>query len=45
VTAIEFGAFMGCDNLRYVVATGDQITTLGDSLFGEGGGNKLIYKK
>ena len=34
VTAIEYGAFMGCDNLRYVLATGDKITTLGDNLFG-----------
>ena len=32
----EFGAFMGCDNLRYVLATGNKITTLGDNLFGEG---------
>lgn len=45
VTAIEYGAFMGCDNLRHVQATGDKITTLGDNLFGEGGQNKLIYKK
>ena len=44
VTAIEFGAFMGCDNLRHVVATGDKITTLGDNLFGDGVENKLIYK-
>lgn len=43
VTAIEYGAFMGCDNLRHVVATGNKITTLGDHLFGEGD-NKLIYK-
>ncbi|WP_303033504.1 leucine-rich repeat domain-containing protein, partial [Bacteroides acidifaciens] len=45
VTAIEFGAFMGCDNLRYVLATGDKITTLGDSLFGDGVPSKLVYKK
>ena len=45
VTAIEFGAFMGCDNLRYVLATGDKITTLGDNLFGEGVPSKLVYKK
>ena len=44
VTAIEFGAFMGCDNLRHVVATGNKITTLGDNLFGDGVENKLIYK-
>lgn len=45
VTAIEFGAFMGCDNLRHVLATGNQITTLGDNLFGDGVPSKLIYKK
>lgn len=45
VTAIEFGAFMGCDNLRHVLATGDKITTLGDSLFGDGVPSKLVYKK
>lgn len=45
VTAIEFGAFMGCDNLRYVLATGNKITTLGDNLSGEGVPSKLVYKK
>ena len=45
VTAIEYGAFMGCDNLRHVVASGNKITTLGDNLFGEGVQSKLIYKK
>lgn len=45
VTAIEFGAFMGCDNLRHVLATGDKITTLGDNLFGDGAPSKLVYKK
>lgn len=45
VTAIEFGAFMGCDNLRYVQATGQKISTLGDQLFGDGVPSKLIYKK
>lgn len=44
VTAIEYGAFMGCDNLRYVVAKGNKITTLGDNLFG-GAADKLIYKR
>ncbi len=44
VTAIEFGVFMGCDNLRHVVSTGNKITTLGDNLFGDGVENKLIYK-
>lgn len=43
LTAIEFGAFIGCDNLRRVIATGNEITTLGDKLFGEEG-NKLIYE-
>ena len=43
VTAIEYGAFMGCDNLRHVLATGDKITTLGDNLFGNGK-DKLIYR-
>ncbi|AVM51562.1 leucine rich repeat (LRR) protein [Bacteroides zoogleoformans] len=43
VTAIEYGAFMGCNNLRYVLATGNKISTLGDNLFGEGK-SKLIYK-
>ena len=36
--------FMGCDNLRYVLATGNKITTLGDNLFGESQG-KIIYKE
>lgn len=45
VTAIEFGAFMGCDNLRYVRCLGNRITTLGDLLFGEDVPSKLIYKK
>lgn len=44
VTAIEYGAFIGCENLRHVAATGNQITTLGDNLFGEEE-NKLIYTK
>lgn len=35
---------MGCDNLRYVLATGDKITTLGDNLFGNGK-DKLTYRK
>ena len=43
LTAIEFGAFIGCDNLLQVVATGNQITTLGDELFGEEE-SKLIYR-
>lgn len=43
VTAIEFGAFIGCDNLRYVLARGNKITTLGEQLFGDSP-SKLIYK-
>lgn len=43
VTAIEYGAFMGCNNLRHIVATGNKITTLGDNLFGDDE-SKLIYK-
>ena len=39
--AIEYGAFMGCDNLRYAVATGHKITTLGDRIFDK---TQLIYK-
>lgn len=44
VTAIEYGAFMGCDNLRRVVAKGKQITTLGDDLFGKTP-SKLVYER
>ena len=44
VTAIEYGAFMGCDNLRYVLATGNKITKLGDNILGESKG-KIIYKE
>lgn len=43
VTAIEFGAFMGCDNLKSVVVTGNNLTTLGEQLFGESKG-KLVYE-
>lgn len=44
VTAIEFGAFMGCDQLRRVLAKGNKITTLGDDLFGNGVASRLVYK-
>lgn len=44
VTAIEYGAFMGCDNLRRVVVKGKQITTLGDDLFGKAP-SKLVYER
>lgn len=44
VTAIEYGAFIGCDNLRHVLATGNNITTLGEKLFGEDS-SRLIYKQ
>lgn len=43
VTAIEYGAFMGCDHLREVVATGNLLTTLGDELFGDSS-SKLRYQ-
>lgn len=44
VTAIEYGAFMDCENLKHVVVTGDSLTTLGDNLFGNNGKERLIYK-
>lgn len=44
-TAIEYGSFMGCDNLQHVKATGNKLTTLGDNLFGVNSPNKLIYSK
>lgn len=44
VSSIEYGAFIGCDRLTQVKATGNQITTLGDNLFGEGA-NKLVYQQ
>ena len=44
VTAIAYGAFIGCDNLRYVAAHGNRITALGDNLFGDGK-DRLIYVK
>ncbi len=43
VTTLDYGAFMGCDNLRHVKAEGNLITTLGDNLFGEDVPSKLIY--
>lgn len=43
VTTIEFGAFMGCDKLLRVIATGKKITTIGDDLFGNGVPSRLIY--
>ncbi|NCC09510.1 MAG: leucine-rich repeat domain-containing protein [Bacteroidia bacterium] len=45
VTAIEYGAFMGCGNLKQVIATGNSITTIGDQLFGDEPMSKLVYKK
>lgn len=44
VTSIEYGAFIGCDNLQRVIATGDKLTTLGDKLFGDAD-SKLQYEK
>ena len=43
VTAIEYGAFIGCERLQKVLATGNQLVTLGENLFGEEE-NKLTYK-
>ena len=43
VTTLSYGAFLGCDNLRYVRAEGKQISTIGDNLFGDGVQSKLIY--
>ncbi len=43
VTAIEFGAFMDCERLKKVIATGKRITTLGDKIFGEEE-SKLSYQ-
>lgn len=42
MTAIEYGAFMGCDKLKKVYVTGNQLTAIGENLFGEGSG-KLIF--
>ncbi len=44
VTTINYAAFLGCENLRYVQASSNQLTTIGESLFGEGVPSKLIYK-
>lgn len=43
ITSIDYGAFMGCEDLQQVVVTGDNLTTLGDNLFGEEK-SKLVYK-
>lgn len=43
IIVIEYGVFMGCDRLWYVVVYGDKIIMIGDNFFGEGK-NKLIYK-
>lgn len=45
VTSIEYGAFMGCNKLNQVVATGNRISTVGENLFGEKTNSRLIYKK
>jgi hypothetical protein len=44
MTTINYGAFMGCDNLRHVAVTGNKLTALGENIFGEGAGSKLLYK-
>jgi hypothetical protein len=44
VTAIEYGAFIGCDHLHRVQAVGEHsVTTLGDDLFGKGVPSRLVY--
>ncbi len=43
VTTIDYGAFLGCENLSRVKVQSNQLTTLGDNLFGDGAPNKLIY--
>ena len=43
VTAIEYGAFIGCERLKQVIATGHQLTALGDNLF-ENSNGRLIYQ-
>lgn len=44
VTSIDYGAFMGCTNLKKVIVTGNMLTTLGENIFGDDE-NKLIYRK
>ncbi len=44
VTRIDFGAFMGCEYLKRVIATGNNLTTLGEKIFGDQE-NKLIHRK
>lgn len=44
ITAIEYGAFIDCDHLTHVRATGNKITAVGDNLFGSDN-SKLIYKR
>ena len=43
VSTIDYGAFMGCENLRYVKVNSNQLTTLGEKIFGEGVASKLVY--
>lgn len=43
LTAIDFGAFIGCSNLKRVIA-GKNLTTVGNELFGDEK-SKLIYRK
>lgn len=44
VTSIDYGAFMGCDNLKQVVVTGSKLTAVGEELFGDSNG-RLYYQK
>lgn len=45
MTTVNYGAFMGCDNLRHVLVSGNALTALGDNIFGDKGNDKFIYKK
>ena len=43
--ALEYGAFLGCKNLRNVMVTGDHLSTIGEAVFDENNTHKLIYLK
>jgi len=43
VASIDYGAFIGCDNLKSVVVTGNKLTAIGENLFGDSSG-RLYYE-
>lgn len=45
INRIDYGAFMGCGNLKKVVITGDYPTTLGENLFGDEHSRLVIEDK